>query len=295
MLDMTYRMTSFVKKVVLIVMIISPVITIAQDQSVQGINVKDVYNWPNVDYAYARAYVYNLRSDLRSHHSPVKDGVLDSTVATNGTLLNKKHTDLIKDVVASNGAILLEGLSECYIPHHAVIYYSEKGEIVAWMSVCLMCDGIRLSPNPYGKMKTVYGESAIEKAEERIDELEVMFDSLSLGGIAEGGRFRYNKVIRQSQIDIGAEEFAKIESIFAKLKGGEDIMELEVLVNETLKSENAINLWRINGPIISFKNPKGDNFVLEFKAGKLRCWELVYAAKDGNNSRKGSTSINTCE
>lgn len=292
---MTYRMTPFVKKVILMTIFLGPINGFSQEPTVQGMNVKDVYNWPNVDYAYARAYVYNLRSDLRSHHAPVKDGVLDSTVSTNGILLNKKYTNLIKETVASNGAILLDGLSECYIPHHAVIYYNEKGEIVAWMSACLMCDGIRLSPNPYGKMKTVYGESAIEKADERMDELEVMFDSLSLGGIAEGGRFRYNKVIRKAHIDVSEEEYPKLVSLHSGLKGGEDIMDIEIMVNTSLGREESVNLWRINSPIISFKNIKGDTFVMEFKAGKLRCWELRYAAKDGNNSRKGRTSISACD
>lgn len=295
MLDMTYRMTSFVKKVVLIVLIISPVIAIAQDQSVQGINVKDVYNWPNVDYAYARAYVYNLKSDLHGHHAPVKGGKLDSSLVTNGILLDKKYINLVKETVASNGAILIDGLSECYIPHHAIIYYSAKGDVVAWMSACLTCDGIRIYPNPYGEMKTVYGESAIEKAEERMRELEAMFDSLNLDGIAKGGQFSYTKVIKDSQIEVTEDEYSKLVAIYSKLKGGEDVLDLETLVNETLKRETAINLWRINRPIISFKNSKGDNFVLEFKAGKLRCWELVYASKDGNNSRKGSTSISACE
>jgi hypothetical protein len=99
--------------------------------------------WPAVKYRYAKAYLYNLDGSLAGNHKIIKDGALDTTVTDTGKFLHKEHLDVLKKLFTENLYILSNGLSNCYIPHHAIVYYDDKNKPIASLSVCFMCQAVR--------------------------------------------------------------------------------------------------------------------------------------------------------
>jgi hypothetical protein len=70
--------------------------------------------------------------------------------------------------------VLEAGLSSCYIPHHAIVYYNEKNEPVAWMSICFMCSAIR-KYHPVQKENSSepnYNKKTEQKAIAQLEELK---------------------------------------------------------------------------------------------------------------------------
>ncbi len=102
--------------------------------------------WPYTDYAYAKAYMYNLNSDLHSHYQIIKNGELDKTVTSQAVLLTKKQAQKIINSTAKDIKGLLVGLSKCFDPHHAIVFYDKENKPVASMMFCFHCEAIRLNP-----------------------------------------------------------------------------------------------------------------------------------------------------
>src|SRR5688572_29171625 len=95
-------------------------------------------HWPGVKYSYAKVYLYNVNGDLRGNHQILKEGKLDKTVQGEGKKLSDEQASKLEKIFASGPAIdeLVVGLSGCYIPRHAIVYYDEKDKPVASMSIC---------------------------------------------------------------------------------------------------------------------------------------------------------------
>lgn len=151
--------------------------------------------WPGVSYSSVRGYVYNLNGMLRGHHSPVKDGQLDTSVVLPGVELNGKNLMRYQKWLAQDLSILQEGLSKCYIPHHAVVYFDADQKPVAWMSACLLCTGVQFyhPKRPLGKI--VYNEKIEKKAMAQADTLAAIFRSAGLPVL--GSMEEYEKLGRQ--------------------------------------------------------------------------------------------------
>lgn len=99
--------------------------------------------WPAVKYTYAKAYMYNLTGNLSGNHKIIKNGKLDTTVTDNGKLINVKHLKILEKLFTQNFYILSNGISNCYIPRHAIVYYDDNNNAVASLSVCFTCQAIR--------------------------------------------------------------------------------------------------------------------------------------------------------
>lgn len=138
--------------------------------------------WPGVKYDYAMVYVYNLDGNLRGNHQILKDGKLSPTVEGEGKKLSMDQASHLEKIFASGAAIdeLLVGLSGCYIPRHAIVYYNEKNEAVASMSICFECGGIRFYSPSYPRNHYSSSPKLVKKAEEKLNEIKVLIESLGL-------------------------------------------------------------------------------------------------------------------
>lgn len=103
--------------------------------------------WPYVDYAYAKAYMYNLESNLHSKYQIVKNGRMDKTAIPHSVLLSKKQTEKLIEITDKNMKGLLAGLSKCFDPHHAVVFFDKETKPVASLMLSFDCEAIRLYPN----------------------------------------------------------------------------------------------------------------------------------------------------
>jgi hypothetical protein len=137
-------------------------------------------NWPGVKYSYAMVYLYNVDGNLRGSHQILKEGKLDKTVQGEGKKLTDEQASKLEKIFASGSAIdeLVNGLSGCYIPRHAIVYYDEKDQPVASMSICFECQGIRFYSPSYPRNHYSSNDKLVKKAEEKLKEMEEIVKSL---------------------------------------------------------------------------------------------------------------------
>jgi hypothetical protein len=102
--------------------------------------------WPHLEFAYIKAYLYNLDNQLYGNHAVIKDNQLDKTVVGDGVLLDEKQVETILDVINSDIAGLIVGLSKSYIPHHGIVFYNSTHQPVAYITFCFDCEALRVYP-----------------------------------------------------------------------------------------------------------------------------------------------------
>jgi hypothetical protein len=137
-------------------------------------------HWPGVKYSYAMVYLYNVDGNLHGFHQILKEGKLDKSVQGEGKKLSGDQASKLEKIFASGPAIdeLVNGLSGCYIPRHAIVYYNEKDEPVASMSVCFECEGIRFYSPSYPRNHYASSEKLIKEAETKLTEIKAIIESL---------------------------------------------------------------------------------------------------------------------
>lgn len=138
--------------------------------------------WPGVKYSYAMVYLYNVDGNLRGSHQILKEGKLDKTVQGEGKKLSGEQTSKLEKIFASGAAIdeLVNGLSGCYIPRHAIVYYNEKDEAVASMSICFECEGIRFYSPSYPRNHYASSDKTIKEAETKLSEIKEIIKALGI-------------------------------------------------------------------------------------------------------------------
>lgn len=138
--------------------------------------------WPGIKYSYAKIYLYNVDGNLGGKHQILKEGKLDKTVQGEGKKLTHEQTSKLEKIFASGPAIdeLVNGLSGCYTPRHAIVYYNEKREPVASMSICFECEGIRFYSPSYSRNAYASNEKLVKKAQEKLKEIKAIVESLGM-------------------------------------------------------------------------------------------------------------------
>ncbi len=99
--------------------------------------------WPGVAAKTVRVYLYNLAAKP-GDSSPVRGNTLNQSVVQPGVALESAETKELAALFSSDTRLLEMGLSNCYVPHHAFVYFDAADRPLAWASVCFGCDGIQL-------------------------------------------------------------------------------------------------------------------------------------------------------
>lgn len=138
--------------------------------------------WPGVKYSYVIVYLYNVDGGLAGNHQILKDGKLDKTVVGEGKKLSADQSSKLNKIFGSGAAIdeLLNGLSGCYIPRHAIVYYDSKDKAVASMSICFECEGIRFYSPAYPRNSYASTPDLVKKAQEKLKELKTIIESVGM-------------------------------------------------------------------------------------------------------------------
>lgn len=105
-------------------------------------------DWLQFPYDSVVAYLY--RTTPSEEHPPqsiVTQGEL------NQTIVETYNTDLGEGDVIRLGRVLSanhdeEEVSECFEPHHGVVFYNHD-TIIAHISLCFMCNNLRANPRAY--------------------------------------------------------------------------------------------------------------------------------------------------
>jgi hypothetical protein len=144
--------------------------------------------WPYLEFAYAKAYLYNLHNRLYGNHAIIKDNQLDKTTVGTGVLLNDDQVKILLEVINSDVTGLIPGLSKSYIPHHGIVFYNRDHQPAAYITICFDCEGLR-----------VYPEIPMPRISEELPDKEIK----RLLNLLE----RCKQVIRETQLPIFASPF----------------------------------------------------------------------------------------
>jgi len=129
--------------IIVVIFSVFPAKVLAGQQVLQG---KKADKWPHTEFAYVKAYLYNLDNQLLGNHAVIKDNRLDKTVVGDGVLLDEKQVEILIDVINSDVAGLIVGLSKSYIPHHGIVFYDSSHQPVAYITFCFDCEALRVYP-----------------------------------------------------------------------------------------------------------------------------------------------------
>lgn len=136
-------------------------------------------DWPYFNYAYAKAYMYNFNSNLKGKYQIVKNGKLDETALPSDKLLSKKQTEKIIDLTNKQIDGLISGLSKCFNPHHAIVFFDKSDKPVASIMFSFDCEAIRLQPQKKTKKrKKELSEKEINKLMNTLSEYRAVIDEL---------------------------------------------------------------------------------------------------------------------
>jgi hypothetical protein len=139
------------------------------------------FRWPNIDYSYAKLYLFNIELEKPSWHDwdIYEDGIYATSKIGSGIDLSQATLEKLSRVLAHGAEELRLGLSKCYMPRHGIIYYDNLGNPVASFSLCLECDKIS-----FWSKKSIppIDDNArdFKKAEKQIAEIELIFRTANI-------------------------------------------------------------------------------------------------------------------
>lgn len=157
--------------------------------------------WPYKEYAYAKAYMYNLDSKLHNRYQIIKNGEIDNTVTSKGVLLSKELSDKIIKISNNDVNGLLTGFSKCFIPHHAVVFYDKENKPIASFMPCFYCEAIRLKPvKKTPELVKELTESEIEKQLSILKEYEQIITELGFPVLESPTAYKnYSKKLKRNK------------------------------------------------------------------------------------------------
>lgn len=92
--------------------------------------------WPPKHYTEVRAFLYNL--DNNSSLACVTNGQLDASMTdTNGVRLSDMQVARLFTAITGKHPEIAR--AQCYVPHHAYIFYDQQHQIVGWVELCFGC------------------------------------------------------------------------------------------------------------------------------------------------------------
>lgn len=107
--------------------------------------VDSVFDFTTLKYSYAKAFLYGLEKESGLI---IKNGELNATtVDTSGIRLDSIQSIQVIQVVSGNSTGTQDEPNMCFIPHHGIVFYNEKDEPVAHISICFYCETKYAYPN----------------------------------------------------------------------------------------------------------------------------------------------------
>lgn len=122
---------------------ISQIVSVAQDN-----------NFSNLTYSYVKIHLFNIEeSNDKPDRYVWDDNGYASSIIGHGIRLQRNELSRLQGVVQQDLSSLILGLSKCFVPRHGLIYFNDKDEPVASVSICFECEKITLYPNSYANIK----------------------------------------------------------------------------------------------------------------------------------------------
>lgn len=143
-------------------------------------------SWPNRAFSQVRAFVYYCGAD-KSVHFFQEDGSLHAGILNpGGTLLTSAQVQRLMPALTTPTP--RRHRTACYLPHHAFLFYNNRGDVVAHTEICFTCTIQRSSP---------------EGLPEHIN-FQSVWDILGEAGVARGEGTAFYKALYRETRSAGA-------------------------------------------------------------------------------------------
>lgn len=97
-------------------------------------------------YSYAKAYLYGI--DSSTMDDIIVDGKLHPSVSdTLGVKLSESAAKKIEMILSGKSGQDEDMVAECFVPHHGIVFFNRQHKAVAWVSICFMCNTMRVEPS----------------------------------------------------------------------------------------------------------------------------------------------------
>lgn len=276
----------YMKKIASLMVIVLVLLT----SMVKGQKKAQQTNWPGSNYSYIKLYLFNLDNQLYSHYQALKNNQLNFTVVQPGVTLTPYQAKNLMTVLNGDTRILNEGLSKCYEPHHAFVFYDENDKIVAATDVCFLCEGIKFYPaKKYVKPITRYTEALTKDAVNKLDKIKHVINETEIPVFEQSINYiEYGKSLAKDTLKITN------DSIFIDLLNS--FQSLQALKNNVATSGNISidSITRITGggKKVKFYTLKTDKTYIEtssFAKGNL--WTTEFQTTEKNVDIINAVSI----
>ncbi|MCF6242729.1 MAG: SdiA-regulated domain-containing protein, partial [Bacteroidales bacterium] len=147
-----------------------------------------------IDYAYAKAYMYNFNSDLNAKYQIIKDGKIDETALPSEKRLSAKQIEQLIDLTNKKVEGLITGLSKCFNPHHAIVFFDNSDKPIASVMFDFNCEAIRVQPKKISKKRRKeLSEKEINKLLNILKEYRKITDELNCPVFNTVAEYQYYK------------------------------------------------------------------------------------------------------
>lgn len=102
--------------------------------------------WPGVSYDYILAYGYNMKTITERPLRILKDGKLNRSISGKPFVVTETQQARLVDLLNADTRMLEHGLSKCFLPRHALVFYDTNHQIVAHSEISFQCEAIRAEP-----------------------------------------------------------------------------------------------------------------------------------------------------
>ncbi|MFI5205152.1 MAG: hypothetical protein ACHQF2_11705, partial [Flavobacteriales bacterium] len=173
--------------------------------------------WPGVEYKSVKVYLYNLDDRLFGQHQPVKENKLDTTIIQPGATLTPEQVNQVLKVSNENTNLLELGLSSCFLPHHAIVFFDANEKPVAYISICFMCDAARFYPYKKLNEKEVSNPKKEKVVLDQLDRLKKLVLEAGLPVYKDSpGYNAYGRMVKLPATDSIEVEFDGFTKTYAK-------------------------------------------------------------------------------
>jgi hypothetical protein len=140
------------------------------------------YAWPPDTFSYVEAYTYNV-GDAQHFGYIVRNEQLDSSIVAR-VRLNKQSVNDLLTTINNSLPELYMGLSKCFIPHHGLVFYNHRNEVIAHLSLCFYCEVIKavpaVLPEKAFESPHLFEEKRIEQVYQDLNSLKMVFERYKL-------------------------------------------------------------------------------------------------------------------
>lgn len=134
------------------------------------------FRFPNQPYSYAKLYLFNTHYERgRPDQHIYKNGIYAKTKVGNGFNVSPEMISKMNSIFKHGVDEIWGGLAKCSTPRHGIIFYNNKHQPIASISICFECDRVNFWSSEEMLVEIKVDNFDIKKAEKQMKNLKKLF------------------------------------------------------------------------------------------------------------------------